>query len=292
MIPPLPDFARVLAARLASPVPFAFRPDPTAVGRRMLGALSSTSGARAAISASTIGRCSRQLAYRVAGFPAEDRPDTVGLSWAGYLGDQIEVRVFAALADALLQRGPWTTPDLEGWSLSEGQHVVARCGAFEIPGTTDGVFAFDGQPAAVLEVKGVGAGGFADVRPGPRRAGGWDSTDVSGYWWQHQAYLHGAGLDRGYMIAVSRGIDGHCGWATERDPGFADSVVAHLTRVAANGAVPVAAWPDGRPVEPDAKTGRLLPCERCDYRRRCWGERIKETRAYGGRVEVRLREAA
>jgi len=269
----LPDFARIIDGRLASPSPLRTG-DGDAMAQRLgwtiLRQLTSGAppGGASPLRLSSIGSCARRLYYRASG-AAEDGKTRDGRSTAIFaVGDAVEALLTTALAEALqgATDGPGALWELSGVRGATGQakiNLMVDLPGLKtpvwIPGHPDGVLlgpTDDGgtQPAAVLEVKSASSYGVARVE-GRLRSGldGWSREDS--YWWQIQGYM--AAMDHlplAYVLMMCKDSGHIVGFWLKRDPEFMPLLIEHIGPLFVGGwhsvEMPWRRLPDGTVLEP------------------------------------------
>lgn len=259
-----------------------------------------------ALRMSALGKCARQLAYRMAG----TRPDGHETDHRGYrtfrMGDQIEENIVEDLERELSGTG-WKIKYAGKKQLRVRLVVgVKGVGNVEIWGSGDGVLIDPDNQPALLEIKSMNRAAFDwrlkqaqpenwkkyKGKPGEYNAGGVGSmswTDRDGYYHQNQGYMHGwssafpDGFTRSVVIAEDKDSQARISWLQYRNSeAWLPQIREHLYYAHLPLPEVPRRLPDGQIIEPASvlseSTGKPLkghgelgfPCTYCPYYRHCW----------------------
>ena len=284
-----PDFAALLRHRLDHPAPLTIEADPASLGNAVLRQLEpdSAPGGKIPLRASAVGRCARQVGYRLSAHPEDGRIIDAKTRTNFALGDMTEIFAATALADALATglAAEWTLEETRGQQLEVSLSVPHQGQRLEILGHPDGVLTHKGNPRAVLEIKSCTTPAFERWSQLAPIGDAWTPSD--GYWWQLQTYIHALELEAGYVLAVCKDNGAHTGWWQEKDGAFPEMLAAHLARAASDD--PPRQLPDGETLQPDAEGQLPWNCVYCPFWRSCWPEAEKVVkRGYNDRPKSGL----
>lgn len=241
----------------------------------LLSARESGRAQKVALRMSSLGKCARALSHGIAGTPTDEQYTSRTERVFG-IGDIVESRLVAEIHEVIPA----------GWNLRDtGEHQravslvveVEGVGPITLYGHPDGTIVSPSGRQAILEVKSTNTYAFSKWQQAP-----WDPSES--YWWQHQAYLHAAGVGAGYVLGLCKESGALVGWWTIRDEGAVALIAAHLAEAHKPPTEAARVLPDGTPVAPAIdrhKThGRpnkghgVLPwhCGYCPYAKTCWAE--------------------
>ena len=291
------DFVQLLKRRIASPQRLMLKHEKAPMADAILRQLQSSEapGGHSAVRASSLGKCSRALAYSIAGTPENGR----GMDWRSRitfaLGDMTEIFITTALEEALIGSDWMLLGSRADGQFSGSLDLEVNGKTIEIPCHTDGFLVNSRTKEPVLlEVKSTSSYGFkrleSKIRAGEAP---WDPSES--YWWQIQTYMHATTFNCGvfigpehlssaYVIVLCKDSGALLGFYIDKDPGFLEMATAHLERSTVE--TPTDAprmLPGGsqlgprvdlhkRTGKPNRKHGTLAwQCCYCSWYRDCWG---------------------
>ncbi len=281
-----PDLARLVKDRMATPRDWPEVVDTGPIGRAALRQMYDTERGAPRWRLSGLGKCARALAYIKAGTPPNGRQIDARARLTFSLGDMVEAILVHALREALEDDPTW---GLLNVGEDQAEVFLEVPGHEPIKGHPDGIITRDGEPWAVLEIKSIASFGFQ--RASRELAEGrcpWDPSES--YWYQAQAYAAALDLDRVGVLMLCKDSGAVLSFWVHRDPGFLETLRAHLDMASQPPEDVPRVLPDGRELRPRVelskrdgvtplkKHGQLpFQCRYCHSFRTCHGPRLTET---------------